>query len=292
MIRFPRVGVYAHTAQLQATNSARLGAAEEQAATGRRLNRPSDAPADLPEMHHLDAALADQDVWAQNAEAAGSMLTSMDGALGQANDLIVRARELAVAMSSETATQEGRAAAAIEVRSLQASMVATANTKFGGRYVFGGDSFEAPPFDTTGAYSGSTAEPATQVAEAQWIRTGFDGSAVFDGSVDVFGTLEALAVALEANDPSAVQATLPGLDDSTSALSAARGEVGVETLAAEDAITNSESLRALCENRLSQLVSVDPAQAYSTLTELRNTYDATLQVAASAGNRSLLDYLE
>jgi flagellin-like hook-associated protein FlgL len=118
-----------------------------------------------------------------------------------------------------------------------------------------------------------------------------DGSAVFNGTADIFGTLEALAVALETNDPVAVGVTLSALDDSTVALNNARGEVGADTVAAEDAVVNSESLNVLFSKRLSDLVTADPIEAYSSLTELRNTYEATLQVAGSASTRTLLDYL-
>lgn len=291
MIRLPHSSIYDLTARLQATNSARLGAAEEQAATGRRINRPSDAPSDLFEVHQISAAMADQDEWKQNAESATGELDGMDSALGQATDVILRAREIAVAMASGTASAEGRSAAALEVRGLQESLATAANATFNDRYLFAGTAWDTRPFDTTGAYAGSTAEPSTQVAESRWVKTGMDGSSVFNGAADIFGTLEALAVALEANDPAAVGATLTDLDTSTSMLSDARAEVGAETRAAADAVDNAESLGALFNNRLLQLINVDPATAYSTLAELRNAYDATLQVAGSASTRSLLDYL-
>ena len=46
------------------------------------------------------------------------------------------------------------------------------------------------PFTSAGVYSGSTTEPSTQVSETTWVRTGLDGSSVFQGSVDVFATLD------------------------------------------------------------------------------------------------------
>jgi flagellar hook-associated protein 3 FlgL len=291
MIRIPRGSLYGLTTRLQATNSARLAAAEERAATGRRINRPSDAPEDLHEVHQMDSAVADQAVYKGNAESTTSLLDGMDNALGRASDIIIRARELAVAMASETASQDGRTIAAIEVRGLKATMVDAANSSFNGRYLFAGEAWNTAPFDSLGTYSGSTVEPDTRVGDSRWVRSGMDGSAVFNGTADIFGTLEALAVALEANDPTAVGVTLSALDDSTVALNNARGEVGADTVAAEDAVVNSESLNVLFTKRLSDLVTADPVEAYSSLTELRNTYEATLQVAGSASTRTLLDYL-
>ena len=291
MIRIPRGSLYALTTRLQATNSARLAAAEERAATGRRINRPSDAPEDLHEVHQMDSAVADQEVWKENAESTTSLLDGMDSALGRASDIIIRARELAVAMASETASQDGRTIAAIEVRGLKATMVDAANSSFNGRYLFAGEAWGTIPFDDLGVYSGSTNEPDTRIGDTRWVRSGMDGSAVFNGTADIFGALEALAGALEANDPVAVGVTLTALDDSTVALSNARGEVGTDTVSAEDAVVNSEGLSVLFSKRLSDLVTADPIEAYSTLTQLRNTYEATMQVAGSASTRTLLDYL-
>ncbi len=291
MIRLPRSSLYDLTARLQGANSVRLGAAEEQASSGRRINRPSDAPADLFEVHQLSAAIGDQDTWKQNAESATGELDGMDAALDQAGTIIVRAREIAVAMASDTASAEARSAAALEVRGLQQSMVTAANTRFNDRYLFAGTAYDTPPFDATGTYAGSTAEPTTQVAESRWVKTGLDGSAVFNGAADIFGTLEALAVALEANNAPAVGTTLTDLDASTTMLTDARAEVGAETRAASDAIDNAESLGTVFNSRLAQLINVDPVSAYTRLAELRTAYDATLRVAGSATSRSLLDYL-
>ena len=127
MIRLPRSSLYALTSRLQATNSSRLGTAEEQASTGRRINRPSDASADLFEAHQLSAAMSEQDAWHANAESAAGELDGMDSALAQASDIIVRAREIAVQMSSESWNAADRTAAAKEVRGLQESMATAAN---------------------------------------------------------------------------------------------------------------------------------------------------------------------
>lgn len=291
MIRLPHSSIYELTARLQAKNSSRLALAEEVASTGRRINRPSDAPSDLFEVHQVSAAMQDQEAYKANAESATGELDAMDAALADAESIILRAREIAVAMASETASQEGRSAGALEVRGLQESMATAANATFNDRYLFAGTAWTTIPFDTAGTYSGTTAEPTTQVADSRWVKTGLDGSAVFTGAVDIFATLEALAVALEANDPTAVGATLTDLDSSTSALTDARAEVGAETIAASDAVDNAETLGTLFNNRLAELIDADPVEAYSTLAELRTAYDATLQVAGSASTRSLLDYL-
>ena len=46
----------------------RLRVAEEQAATGRKVNRPSDAPQTIAEAHRLYTSIEDQDVYQTNSQ--------------------------------------------------------------------------------------------------------------------------------------------------------------------------------------------------------------------------------
>jgi flagellar hook-associated protein 3 FlgL len=291
MIRSTRGAMLDQTSLQLARLSARMGAVEEQATTGLKLNRPSDAPASVGEAERMHAAVADQGVWQANASAATSVLDTLDSALGNAADIVLRAREIAVAGASDTTGTDARAAAATEVLGLVDAMRTAANTSTNGRYVFAGTNWDTAAFDDTNTYQGNTDVPETRVGDDRWVQTGLDGSAVFGGATDVFGTLTALAAALTADDATAVSDTLDDLDAATRTLTDARAEVGSHTLAAEDATEVSESLESLFSTRLGTLVSADPVAVYSELSELRNTYQSTLQVAGSASSQTLFDLL-
>lgn len=291
-IRATRNGFYDLVQRYSARTSAQLRTVEEQATSGLVMNRPSDQPESVRLVHSLHASVADQAVWQENAESANGMLTAMDDALGRVGDILVRAREIAVGMAGETVGAEGRSVAAVEVRGLQEAMLDAANAQFNGRYVFAGRAWDTAPFsDATGTYVGDATGTEARVGTDRWVNTGLVGSDVFAGSADVFGALEALAVALEANDPAGVSATLDDLDDATRAINVHRGEVGSEMNAADDAVAVSENLAALFSERLDQEISADPVETYTRLAELRGTYEQTLQVAASNAQTSLFDLL-
>lgn len=291
MIRVPRGGFLDRSSLNLARSSANLAIAEEQATTGLRLNRPSDAPGIVREAARLDASSADQTIWQENASGAMSLHDAMDTALGSASDLVVRLREIAVAGASDTLDADGRAALGAEASQLLLSLQQTANTEFAGRYVFAGTAYDTPPFDATNTYVGSTDVPETRIGEDRWVQTGMDGSAVFNGAVDIFGTVQALADALNANDAATTGTLLGNLDTITQTLSTARGQVGAWTNAADDAATVASSMDVVLSERVTNLVEVDPAEAYLRLTELRSSYQAAIQVAGSASNQTLLDYL-
>lgn len=291
MIRTPRSGSSDLFQNQVARVSARVRRAEEQAVTGFKVNRASDAPAVIREVHAVAAGSADQAVYKDNAGSAGMLHSTMDTSLERAQDIVVRLRELAVQMSSDAVDANGRAAAAVEVRSLQASMLDTANTQVGGRYVFAGAVYDAPAFDAAYTYQGDANEPETRVGQDRWVRSGLDGQQVFQGGTDIFATIENLAVALETNNVPLTRAALPDLEASTGQLSQWRSVVGSEQVTAEDAVVVAESLDQLFTDRLSQLVQVDPVAAYTELGAAQNAYTSTLQVIASTRTENLFDML-
>lgn len=291
MIRATRAGFLDLALRETSAQRASLARVQAQAVTGIALQRPSDDPVALAAAERVSAAVADQEVWGGNASAATSLLTVADDALGRVTDALVRAREIAVGMASETVGDDARAVAALELRGLAGTIRDAANTEHAGRHVFAGEAWDTAPFAADGTYTGGSEDPETRVGEDRWVRTGFDGAAIFDGAADVFGAIEALATALEADDATAVGASLTGVDAAMDAIVSARGAIGVETLAAEEAATVAESLGVTLSERLSALVEADPVETYTRLTELQSAYEATLQVVASAGTRSLLDYL-
>lgn len=291
MIRTPRSGSSDLFQNQVARASARVRRAEEQAVTGFKVNRASDAPAVIREVHAVAAGSADQAVYKDNAGSAGMLHSTMDTSLERAQDIVVRLRELAVQMSSDAVDANGRAAAAVEVRSLQASMLDTANTQVGGRYVFAGAVYDAPAFDAAYTYQGDANEPETRVGQDRWVRSGLDGQQVFQGGTDIFATIENLAVALETNNVPLTRAALPDLEASTQQLSQWRSVVGSEQVTAEDAVVVAESLDQLFTDRLSQLVQVDPVAAYTELGAAQNAYTSTLQVIASTRTENLFDML-
>lgn len=264
---------------------------EEKATSGLAVSRSSDAPSTFAQVQSLSAIVADQAVYQSAANDAIGVHNIMDAALGDAGDILARAREIAVAMSSEVYSADERAVAAKEVEALRDSLLTLANTRFGERYVFAGTAWDAPAFDDAGAYQGSTDVPAAQVSARGWVETGADGSAAFTGTVDVFAVLDDLAAALNSNSVSDVQSSLGDLDSALDQLVDARTEVGVQTNFAEDSIAVAENMAVAVGESLASLRDADPAETYLQLGEMRNAYSAALQVAASASRTTLFDLL-
>ncbi|MCA9494295.1 MAG: hypothetical protein KC621_30420 [Myxococcales bacterium] len=270
----------------------KLDRATEVALTGSDVHRPSDAPGAWGKLHGLASERADQDVWMDGVNHAQDLLDTAESALSAASNLVQQAWERAVQLSSDSYGTEERTAAASEIAGLRDDLLGLANTKLDQQRIFAGDAFNADAFDATGTYQGTTATGTIQIGEQQQVGATFDGSQVFQGDVDIFAVLSNLENALAADDAAGVAATLDDLDAGSRQLVSARQEVGYRRARTEDAFQVAQNLSLMLDQRLTDAVSVDPAEAFTNLAQLQTSYQAALQVTASTGSGSkLFDFI-
>lgn len=264
---------------------------ETQAITGLRYNRPSDGPAEVATAIKLQGVIDDQAEFEDNINRALSFQSSGDDALAQASEIFKRAKEIAVAGASEGYDATSRSAMAVEVQGLSESLLAVANTRIGERYIFAGENYDGEAFDATFTYQGGNNSPETRIASNLWTETGWDGSEVFQGTVDTFQVLEDVAAALDADDPDTVFALLSDLEDAFNQLSAARQQVGHEQKMTEDAEETAGNIHSILVAEYNAIAQIDEAETYTRLNELQQSYNAALQVGAASSTGKLFEYL-
>lgn len=290
-INFSTASITANVTSEIGKLSAQLHEAESVALTGLAVSSPSDAPEVWPQVDKLLAGINDQGIYQDNADAATTLMATADDTLNAIGDVMNRALEISITMASETVSAEDRAAAAIEVAELQAELVALSNTSINGRYVFGGTDYGTPPYDATGTYSGTSVAATIQVADGQSVDAGWVGDDIFNSGVDIFGALDDLAVALIANDTTAISDAVTNFTDAGEQVSTARTEIGYDWATAIDAAALAANLEITMVEQYNNLVGADPVEAYTNLANLQFAYEAALQVASSAIGTSLFSYL-
>lgn len=164
-----------------------LAQVQEQLSSGKRVNRASDdaVAATLAEraQNRLARTQADQTA----LEAARSSLTLVEAGLGEANDLLVRARELVVQGGNPVLTQGSREDLARQLEGLREQMLAVANrTDTTGLTLYGGLGGAAKPFvDVYGPPAPQTSGVQFQGQAGQYAATetglpqSVDGNAVW-----------------------------------------------------------------------------------------------------------------
>ena len=263
----------------------------EQAVTGRKINRPSDSPTEIGRVVRIREELSNQETFQQNIGWSQSLIGTADTVMGEASNLLKRAHELAVGMANANYSATDRAAAGIEIESLREELIRLSNTELGDRFIFAGDAYSDAAFDTTGTYLGSTGTPEILIGDDVYVQSGWDGSEVFQGNVDVFAVLDDLATALNSNDDAQVFALIDDVELGVEQMIEGRQSIGWAYAKTEDYLVLAEKMQAELTQNLGSLVDADSAEVYMQLQEAQSAYEAAIQVASSGMNLSLFNSL-
>jgi flagellar hook-associated protein 3 FlgL len=274
-----------------------LSESQRQVSTGKRILTPSDDPVGIAISLGLRRDQGANEAWGRNIDDSLTWLNTTDRALGQALEIVQRARELAVQGGNGTLSVASRQLIADEVSSLKSQFVEVGNSSLGGRFIFGGTATDTQPFD-----------PATEVA-ALPINTNLVNREVAQGSVisvnitadrlqdppgataDIFTVIDNLAAALGTNDSTAIGAALGALDDHQGNISALRGEGAAKINRLELTSSRFAAQKIATGDQLSRIEDADMAQAITDLSMRESVYNAALATGARVIQPSLVDFL-
>jgi flagellar hook-associated protein 3 FlgL len=147
-------------------NKRRLAELSNQLTTGIKASKPSDS-ADAGAISRYRQQVAKSDSYLTTIAQTKSYLEFQDQIMNDANEVLIRAKELAQQGANETLSGTSRAQIAQEVFQLRDQMASLANTTYQGRYIYSGTDDNDAPFDKT-----TYTEPVTGDAN---IRYEFDG---------------------------------------------------------------------------------------------------------------------
>jgi flagellar hook-associated protein 3 FlgL len=120
---------------------------QEQIATQRRVNRPSDDPAAALQILPLRSDLANLQQLSDNVSLARESLNTSTASLESASALMQRARELTTQAANGTLSASDRQSIGAEVEQLLSQLVGIGNSRRGDRFLFGGTSTGDAPFE-------------------------------------------------------------------------------------------------------------------------------------------------
>ncbi|NYG58698.1 flagellar hook-associated protein 3 FlgL [Nocardioides daedukensis] len=275
------------------TNSSRAAKLQEQLASGRRLNRPSDSPTDTIEAMRVRAEAAANKQFAANAQDGIGWLGQLDTTLASMTSQVRRARELALTGANEGAmSPASREALAVEVDQIRESLITQANTDYLGRPVFGGVTAGSKAYDADGTYIGTPAAVNRTVADGVSVRVDVDGLAVFGTAGDsLFDDLAALSSALRAGDGDEIRAGIDILAGRMTDLTNTQVDVGIRQKRLDDVLASSVDTELTLTARLSDLEDVDLVKTAIDVKLADVAYQASLASSARVLSTSLMDYL-
>ena len=146
----------------------------DQMSSQKKVNRPSDDPTGVGKILDIRHVQQMNEQYRRNIDGADSWLMMTEAKLTDLNDLLVNARELAIAQATATATAETRRVAAASVDQLAEQMFSLANSRYRDRYIFAGSRSDQPPFSRDGFLGGGVDLAMTMASGA---NNGFGGTA-------------------------------------------------------------------------------------------------------------------
>ncbi len=156
---------------------------QSQAATNKRINKPSDDPVGTAKVLALRTDGLGNQQFMKNMEMAKNFLGYTETALSDISGLIVRAKELAVGQASEASSNaETRIATSAEVDQMFGDLVAAGNRRLGERYIFGGYKTTNSPFGNLGEYSGDQGRIKVEISKGVFAAVNLPGDRVFLGN--------------------------------------------------------------------------------------------------------------
>lgn len=288
---------------------AQLSESQEQLTSGKRVRRASDDPAAAAAAERALAAESRADAHLRALAASRNAMTLTESALGDAGDLVLRARELLISAGNATYTDSDRATVAQALRGVREDLLQVANRTDGaGRYLFGGQGSDNAPLreSATGVvYDGTPGQ--LNAAAGETTPLSIDGNAVFreapdpanpGSTVNIFDALDGAVNELlttgrtSAQVSGTVTAGLTALDAAQGNLSAWRARAG-EALNRADGIESRLGQSKLDAQRdRSQAEDLDMVSAISDFQSRQSGYDAALKTYSMVQRMSLFDYLK
>jgi flagellar hook-associated protein 3 FlgL len=187
-----RVSENSSTAALKYTlnkTKAKVEDLQLKGSTLKQITKPSDNPVSNVEAMALTSATNDNVQYLKNSDFALLNLSVTEKSLEELTDIMVKAKEIAIAQSSDFFNADVRKNVANEVQQLYNQTLAIANKKVGLKHIFGGTNTLTVPFDSEGKYKGDKGHITLEISRNFFVPTNLTGEEIFYSS-DESGKVE------------------------------------------------------------------------------------------------------
>jgi len=298
---------------------------QNQAGTLKKLNTPSDDPIGAAKVLEIRTDKVNNDQFQMNAKMAEAFLNNSDHAISELADIVVRAKEIALAQASGASSNEStRLGVSEEVSQLYSQAVSAANRRIGDRYLFGGYKTDSLPVTADGQYVGDNGQIMVEISREVYLPMNLTGLEVFNTkpessfdfykmesmrapasertqpiedkklaeNVNVFNELQNLRIFLLTGDVDGIRSTLDRFDQLHSSLLAARAKVGSRASGLESTHQSLERHKLTNAQLSSNLEDADMAQVMSDIAKEETVLRSVLSGSQRLVQPTLMDFLK
>jgi flagellar hook-associated protein 3 FlgL len=273
----------------------RLEEARDRVSSGRRIQRPSDSPAEIGELLRTRSSAVELTRRRDAADAFLPFMKASSDALQGITDGLREVRTLTLQANNGTTSAEQHQLLADQVERLRTRILSLANSQMGSRSLFAGTKTDIGPF--------AAGPPVSYLGNGDPLPVSLTAGAPFSASItgeallnrrsatDLFRSLSTLETAIRAGDTAGMTGGLRELDADLNNVIRLNGDLGARVQYVGLARQQADDSLTAAHARQSQLQDVDLAQAVIDEQTAEHAQEATLAMAARINRPSLLDYL-
>jgi flagellar hook-associated protein 3 FlgL len=281
----------------------RLHTTQQQLATGKKINQPSDDPYGTSLTLQLNGQLSNLTSYSNNVTDATGWAQASEAGLSNMTNAVQRVRELVVRAANGSQSQANMAASATEVNQLIEQIKQDANAQYNGQYVFSGSATTTAPYQSgsSDAYGGNNGQvsrligPNTSLALSANLTgvlgTGQTAPGQPAGDGLLLNTLRNIADNMQSGSSTALGANLSALDTNLNSLTGLQANVGATQNRLQMASSRIESLQASDTQVLSNTQDADMAKTEVDFSTEQAALTAALQSGAKIVQQSLMNFL-
>lgn len=164
--------------------SAQLNKTDEQIATGKRVNRPSDDPVAAARILKLDQEVKRIETFERNAQLADNRLSQEENAISSSVDILQSVRELTVQAGNGSLSANDRLSISSQMKERLQQLAQMANTQdASGEYIFSGFQGGTPAYADKAegwVYQGDEGQRMLEIDDGVTVAISDNGKGIFD----------------------------------------------------------------------------------------------------------------
>lgn len=275
---------------------------QDQIASGRQIEHPSDDPIGLTQLLHINLEASQNEQYTKNIEEGISELSTADAALTNIVNIAHRAREVAIQGANGINSPTQLDALSKEVENLINQLIQAGNTTFAGRYIFGGFRTNTAVFTKAGAvinYNGTpTGDPferTVQISKDTAVAVNVHGEDLLGSTASASGLffiLSNLQTDLAAGNFANIRAAIDQIRSEQDDILGVQADLAGRANQLEMTKNRMEDLKILHAKEISKIQQVDMPAAISKLNMQQTVYQASIGVMAKIMQTTLMDFLQ
>ena len=285
-----------------------LTQSQAQLAQGKQIINASDAPNQAATIQRLKSILNKQDSYQSSLDTIKARLQGEDTTLKSVDDLLVRAKEVAVQGANDTLSAADRKALGTEMQAIRDQLLSLANTKdSNGNYLFSGSRVKQPAFVETAngspVYMGDQTRMNVRVGDQRSIpinRTGTDAFVPVprtdtDGKVTgvgFFQSIDNLIAGLNSSNGNDIRRGVGELDTLQQGVSLAQAQIGTNLNVVDQQTSVLEDTKLNLKTTLSSIEDLDYASAITKMNQQMMSLEAAQSSFAKVSQLNLFNFIK